>query len=57
MESGGLRNARKAIAPASVRTGLGADAVATALIENLHCLQGKPQQQATRNSPTPFVTA
>ena len=49
MESGGLRNARKPIAPASVRTGLGADAVATALIENLHCLQGKPPQQATRN--------
>ena len=49
METEGLRNARKPIAPASVRTGLGADAVATALIENLHCLQGKPPQQATRN--------
>ena len=49
METEGLRNARKPIALASVRTGLGADAVATALIENLHCLQGKPPQQATRN--------
>ena len=49
MESGGLRNARKPIAAASVRTGLGADAVAAALIENLHCLQGKPPQHATRN--------
>ena len=40
---------RKPIAAASVRTGLGADAIAAALIENLHCLQGKPPQHATRN--------
>ncbi len=40
---------RRPIAAASVRTGLGADAIAAALIENLHCLQGKPPQHATRN--------
>jgi starch phosphorylase len=40
---------RKPIAAASVRTGLGAGAIAAALIENLHCLQGKPPQHATRN--------
>ena len=34
---------------ALIRTGLGADAIATALIENLHCLQGKLQRHATRN--------
>src|SRR4030095_11595361 len=33
----------------SVRTGLSVDAIAKALIENLHCLQGKPPQYATRN--------
>jgi starch phosphorylase len=32
-----------------IRTGLDADAIATALIDNLHCLQGKPPQHATRN--------
>src|SRR4029453_13701965 len=37
------------IAPTNVRTGLGADAIATALIENLHCLLGKLPQHATRN--------
>ena len=37
------------IALTNVRTGLGADAIATALIENLHCLQGKLPQHATRN--------
>ena len=40
---------RRPIAAASVRTGLGAGAIAAALIENLHCLQGKPPQHATRN--------
>ena len=50
------------IALTNVRTGLGADAIATALIDNLHCLQGKLPQHATRNdwymaSPTPFATA
>ena len=40
---------RRPNAAASVRTGLGADAIAAALIENLHCLQGKPPQHATRN--------
>ena len=33
----------------SIRTGLEADAIATALIDNLHCLQGKLPQHATRN--------
>ena len=37
------------IALTNVRTGLGADAIATALIENLHCLLGKLPQHATRN--------
>ena len=42
-------NAGDRVALTNVRTGLGADAIATALIENLHCLQGKPPQYATRN--------
>jgi glycogen phosphorylase len=33
----------------NVRTGLEAAAIATALIDNLHCLQAKPPQYATRN--------
>jgi starch phosphorylase len=33
----------------NVRTGLEADAIATALIENLNCLQGKLPQHAMRN--------
>jgi glycogen phosphorylase len=33
----------------NIRTGLEADAIAAALIENLHCLQGKLPQHATRN--------
>ena len=33
----------------SVRTGLSPDAIAHALIDNLHCLQAKPPQHATRN--------
>ena len=41
--------ARKADGSPNIRTGLGADAIATALIENLHCLQGKLPQHATRN--------
>jgi starch phosphorylase len=32
-----------------IRTGLEGDAIATALIENLHCLQGKLPQHATRH--------
>jgi glycogen phosphorylase len=32
-----------------IRIGLETDAIATALIENLHCLQGKLPQHATRN--------
>ena len=32
-----------------IRTGLGADAIAQALVDNLHCLQAKPPQHATRN--------
>jgi starch phosphorylase len=37
------------IALTNVRTGLGADAIAAALIENLHCLLGKLPRYATRN--------
>jgi starch phosphorylase len=33
----------------SIRTGLEADAIAAALIDNLHCLQGKLPQHARRN--------
>ena len=33
----------------SVRTGVSVNAIATALIENLHCLQAKLPQHATRN--------
>src|SRR6187455_872192 len=32
-----------------IRTGLGAEAIAAALIDNLHCLQGKSRRHATRN--------
>ena len=32
-----------------IRTGLDEDAIAAALIDNLHCLQGKLPQHATRN--------
>jgi glycogen phosphorylase len=42
-------SARTPNALTNVRTALGADAIATALIENLHCLQGKLPWQATRN--------
>jgi glycogen phosphorylase len=42
-------NARSPVALTNVRTGLGADVIAAALIENLHCLQGKLPQHATRN--------
>jgi glycogen phosphorylase len=35
--------------PPSVRTALDPDAIADALIENLHCLQGKRPEYATRN--------
>ena len=34
---------------AGIRTGLGAEAIAAALIDNLHCLQGKSPRYATRN--------
>jgi starch phosphorylase len=33
----------------SIRTGLGTETIARALLENLRCLQGKLPQQATRN--------
>ena len=36
-------------APSDVRTGLDADAIGQALIDNLHCLQAKLPQHATRN--------
>ena len=41
-------NERSQIALTNIRTGLGADAIAAALLENLHCLQGKLPQHATR---------
>src|SRR6266511_1585612 len=41
--------ARKADGSPNIRTGLGADAIAQALIDNLHCLQAKLPQHATRN--------
>ena len=41
--------ARSPIALTNVRAGLGADAIATALIENVHCLLGKLPQHATLN--------
>jgi glycogen phosphorylase len=42
-------SAASPVAPTNIRTGLGVDAIATALTENLHCLLGKPPQHATRN--------
>ncbi|MDR6304479.1 hypothetical protein GGQ85_002186 [Nitrobacter vulgaris] len=42
-------NSSGPIALTNVRTGLGADAIAAALIENLHCLLGKLPRYATRN--------
>jgi starch phosphorylase len=33
--------------PAKIRTGLGVDEIATALIDNLHCLQGRSPRYAT----------
>jgi glycogen phosphorylase len=41
--------ARKADGSHNIRTGLEADTIAPALIDNLHCLQGKLPQHATRN--------
>ena len=37
------------IALTNIRTGLGADAISKALIDNLHCVQAKLPQHATRN--------
>jgi starch phosphorylase len=42
-------SARDRIASTNVRTGLEADAIAHALTDNLHCLQAKLPQHATRN--------
>ena len=36
-------------APGNIRTALGSDAIVEALIDNLHCLQAKLPQHATRN--------
>ena len=46
----------------TIRTGLGADAIATALIENLHCLQEnchgtRRATTGTWRSHIPFATA
>src|SRR5262245_48322384 len=41
--------ARMADCSHNIRTGLETDAIATALIDNLHCLQAKLPQHATRN--------
>jgi starch phosphorylase len=43
------RRARKEDGSHNIRTGLQADAIATSLIDNLHCLQAKLPQHATRN--------
>jgi starch phosphorylase len=45
----GSRTATGKGVDATIRTGLGADEIAAALIDNLHCLQAKPPQHATRN--------
>jgi starch phosphorylase len=42
-------SARSSTALTNIRTGLGADAIAAALIENLHCLLGRIPENATRN--------
>jgi glycogen phosphorylase len=42
-------SARSSTALMDVRTGLGGDAIAAALIENLHCLLGRMPENATRN--------
>jgi glycogen phosphorylase len=42
-------SARKRIALTDIRGGLGADAIAKALIDNLHCIQAMLPQHATRN--------
>ena len=42
-------NSLSPIALTNVRTGLGAEVIAAALIDNLHCLLGKLPQHATRN--------
>jgi starch phosphorylase len=42
-------SARSSTVLMDVRTGLGADAIAAALIENLHCLLGRIPENATRN--------
>jgi starch phosphorylase len=44
-----LATARKEDYSGNVRTGLNANAIATALIDNLDCLQAKPPQYAIRN--------
>ncbi|WFU75574.1 glycogen/starch/alpha-glucan phosphorylase [Bradyrhizobium sp. CB2312] len=45
----GQASARSRMALSNVRTGLAPDAIAVALIENLHCLQGKRPRDATPN--------
>ena len=47
--AGAPEAAAKRIAPSNVRTGLDAAAIGQALIDNLHCLQAKTPQYATRN--------
>ena len=42
-------NSPTATGALDIRRGLSADAIAQALIDNLHCLQAKPLQHATRN--------
>jgi glycogen phosphorylase len=43
------RQAEDVMDRVNIRTGLAAEAIAAALIDNLHCLQGKLPQYATRN--------
>src|SRR6516165_3864081 len=52
MGSGAVTESRSKVRNADcspIRTGLDTDAIAVALIDNLHCLQGKLPQHATRN--------
>jgi hypothetical protein len=58
----GRATAEQSSAPKNVRTGLRAEEIAAALIDNLHCIQGKQPQHATRNTgtwppPIPSATA
>ena len=44
-----LTSSKARQAAPNIRTGLDVDAIAQALVDNLHCLQGRPPELATRN--------